>query len=118
MDELLTRESTPVNRGMQGMPMLETETEAQKVYRQRKHLFEILTEVKNGNFTVRMPLDETTQKIRREARNNTLPIIAVTANAMKGDKQKCMEAGASDCITKPVKIDQLLSLMRLWLNKK
>jgi CheY-like chemotaxis protein len=60
---------------------------------------------------------ETTQRIRRENKNNTLPIIAVTAKAMKGDRQKCIEAGASDYITKPVKIDQLLSLMRLWFFK-
>ncbi len=61
---------------------------------------------------------ETTQKIRREVKNNLLPIIAVTAKAMKGDRQKCLEAGASDYITKPVKMDQLLSLMRLWMYKK
>ncbi|HTF81709.1 MAG TPA: response regulator, partial [Cytophagales bacterium] len=60
---------------------------------------------------------ETTQKIRRESKNNSLPIIAVTAKAMKGDRQKCIDAGASDYITKPVKIDQLLSLMRVWLYK-
>jgi CheY-like chemotaxis protein len=60
---------------------------------------------------------ETTQKIRREHKNNNLPIIAVTAKAMKGDREKCIEAGASDYITKPVKIDQLLSLMRVWLYK-
>jgi CheY-like chemotaxis protein len=60
---------------------------------------------------------ETTQKIRREYQNNNLPIIAVTAKAMKGDREKCIEAGASDYITKPVKIDQLLSLMRVWLYK-
>lgn len=60
---------------------------------------------------------ETTRRIRREHKNNTLPIIAVTAKAMKGDRQKCIEAGASDYITKPVKIDQLLSLMRLWFFK-
>jgi CheY-like chemotaxis protein len=60
---------------------------------------------------------ETTQRIRRENKNNNLPIIAVTAKAMKGDRQKCIEAGASDYITKPVKIDQLLSLMRIWLYK-
>ncbi|HEY2647754.1 MAG TPA: response regulator, partial [Puia sp.] len=60
---------------------------------------------------------ETTQKIRREHQNNNLPIIAVTAKAMKGDREKCIEAGASDYITKPVKIDQLLSLMRVWLYK-
>ena len=60
---------------------------------------------------------ETTQKIRREHKNSSLPIIAVTAKAMKGDRQKCIEAGASDYITKPLKIDQLLSLMRLWFCK-
>ena len=60
---------------------------------------------------------ETTQKIGREHKNSTLPIIAVTAKAMKGDRQKCIEAGASDYITKPLKIDQLLSLMRLWFYK-
>ena len=60
---------------------------------------------------------ETTQKIRREHKNSSLPIIAVTAKAMKGDRQKCIEAGASDYITKPLKIDQLLSLMRIWFFK-
>ena len=60
---------------------------------------------------------ETTQKIRREHKNTNLPIIAVTAKAMKGDREKCIEAGATDYITKPVKIDQLLSLMRVWLYK-
>jgi CheY-like chemotaxis protein len=60
---------------------------------------------------------ETTQKIRREHKNSNLPIIAVTAKAMKGDREKCLEAGASDYITKPVKIDQLVSLMRVWLYK-
>jgi HAMP domain-containing protein/signal transduction histidine kinase/DNA-binding response OmpR family regulator len=83
----------------------------------------ILTE--NGNIDmvlmdIMMPeMDgyETTQKIRREHKNSNLPIIAVTAKAMKGDREKCIEAGASDYITKPVKVDQLLSLMRVWLYK-
>src|SRR5258705_199388 len=60
---------------------------------------------------------ETTKKIRRDHKNSNLPIIAVTAKAMKGDGEKCIEAGASDYVTKPVKIDQLLSLMRVWLYK-
>ncbi|HLZ15925.1 MAG TPA: response regulator, partial [Cyclobacteriaceae bacterium] len=59
---------------------------------------------------------ETTREIRKEHQNNLLPIIAVTAKAMKGDRQKCIEAGASDYIVKPVKIDQLLSLIRLWFQ--
>jgi len=58
---------------------------------------------------------ETIQRIRKEHRNKQLPIIAVTAKAMIGDRQKCIASGASDYITKPVKIDQLLSLMRVWL---
>jgi CheY-like chemotaxis protein len=60
---------------------------------------------------------ETTQKIRSNRRYSDLPIIAVTAKAMKGDREKCIDAGASDYIVKPIKIDQLLSLMRLWFHK-
>jgi len=60
---------------------------------------------------------ETIQIIRKEPRNKALPIIAVTAKAMIGDRQKCLSSGASDYITKPVKTDQLLSLMRVWLIK-
>jgi HAMP domain-containing protein/signal transduction histidine kinase/CheY-like chemotaxis protein len=59
---------------------------------------------------------ETTRRIRQLNERGTLPIIAVTAKAMKGDRQKCIEAGASDYIVKPVKIDQLLSLIRLWFQ--
>ncbi len=58
---------------------------------------------------------ETIQWIRKENKNKNLPIIAVTAKAMIGDRQKCIASGASDYITKPVKTDQLLSLMRVWL---
>ncbi|MDB5138111.1 MAG: response regulator [Mucilaginibacter sp.] len=60
---------------------------------------------------------ETIQIIRKEPKNKSLPIIAVTAKAMIGDRQKCISSGASDYITKPVKTDQLLSLMRVWLIK-
>ncbi|MDP3644763.1 MAG: HAMP domain-containing protein [Bacteroidota bacterium] len=59
---------------------------------------------------------ETMQDIREVLKNKDLTIIAVTAKAMKGDRQKCIDSGASDYITKPVNIDQLSSLMRVWLK--
>ena len=46
-----------------------------------------------------------------------IPLIAVTAKAMKGDRQKCLSAGASDYIAKPVDIDLLLALLRVWVTK-
>ncbi|WP_444813213.1 HAMP domain-containing protein [Variovorax saccharolyticus] len=58
---------------------------------------------------------ETMREIRKDPRFRTLPILALTAKAMKGDREKCLEAGASDYIAKPVNTDQLLSLMRVWL---
>jgi CheY-like chemotaxis protein len=60
---------------------------------------------------------ETMREIRKDARFRTLPILALTAKAMKGDREKCLEAGASDYIAKPVDTDQLLSLLRVWLYR-
>ena len=58
---------------------------------------------------------EAMQKIRNIPKFKKLPIIALTAKAMKGDKEKCIEAGASDYIAKPAEPEQLLSLLRVWL---
>jgi signal transduction histidine kinase/DNA-binding response OmpR family regulator/HAMP domain-containing protein len=58
---------------------------------------------------------ETMREIRRIPQFRTLPILALTAKAMKGDREKCLDAGASDYISKPVNTNQLLSLMRVWL---
>lgn len=60
---------------------------------------------------------ETTRAIRQQQQFRSLPIIALTAKAMPGDKEKCIEAGASDYITKPVDTEQLLSLLRVWLYR-
>jgi CheY-like chemotaxis protein len=60
---------------------------------------------------------QTMREIRREAAFRTLPILALTAKAMKGDREKCLEAGASDYIAKPVNTEQLLSLLRVWLYR-
>lgn len=58
---------------------------------------------------------ETAKRIRGNFKWKNLPVIAVTAKAMTGDREKCIKAGASDYISKPVDIDQLLSLLRVWL---
>jgi CheY-like chemotaxis protein len=60
---------------------------------------------------------ETMREIRKDSRFRTLPILALTAKAMKGDREKCLQAGASDYIAKPVNTDQLLSLLRVWLYR-
>ncbi len=61
---------------------------------------------------------ETMRRIRKDPKHRLLPILALTAKAMKGDREKCLEAGASDYIAKPVNTEELLALLRVWLFGK
>jgi CheY-like chemotaxis protein len=60
---------------------------------------------------------ETMREIRKVPHLKTLPIVAVTAKAMKGDREKCIEAGAWDYLSKPVDPEQLLAVLRAWLHR-
>lgn len=85
--------------------------EALKMLEQNKETDVVLLDMMMPN----MDGYETATRIRQNPATKDLPVIAVTAKAMTGDREKCINAGASDYITKPVDVDQLLSLLRVWL---
>jgi CheY-like chemotaxis protein len=61
---------------------------------------------------------ETMRAIRAQSSFRSLPLIAVTAKAMKGDREKCLEAGATDYVSKPIDMDQLLAVLRVQLARR
>jgi CheY-like chemotaxis protein len=87
--------------------------DAIEILRQRDDLSVVLMDIMMPG----MDGYETMKEIRQEPRFRTLPILALTAKAMKGDREKCLNAGASDYIAKPVNRDQLVSLLRVWLHR-
>ncbi|MCK5719953.1 MAG: response regulator, partial [Thiomargarita sp.] len=89
------------NNGKEGLELLEQHSDIDLI------LMDIMMPEMDGY--------ETIKHIRKKVGYRHIPIIALTAKAMKGDKNKCIEAGANDYLTKPVDTEKLLSLMRVWL---
>ncbi|HEX4377488.1 MAG TPA: response regulator, partial [Steroidobacteraceae bacterium] len=106
LNSLLERHNMQVisaNNGQEAIRLVETTPELALV------LMDIMMPEMDGY--------ETMRRIRTNQEFRQLPIIALTAKAMKGDREKCLEAGASDYVAKPVNTEQLLSLVRMWLHR-
>lgn len=100
-------------QGMKVLPAMDGK-EALKVLKQDDSVDVVLMDM----MMPEMDGYETIREIRTEQKYKNLPILAVTAKAMMGDREKCIAVGASDYISKPVDIDQLVSLLRVWLYDK
>jgi CheY-like chemotaxis protein len=98
-----------------GMNVLTANTgsEAIEMLQQTPHLSIVLMDI----MMPEMDGYQTMKRIRQNANFQRLPIVALTAKAMKGDREKCFEAGASDYLAKPVNTEQLLSVLRMWLHR-
>ncbi|MDB6126154.1 MAG: hybrid sensor histidine kinase/response regulator, partial [Verrucomicrobia bacterium] len=96
-------EIVSATNGRQAIEMLQTETGISAV------LMDIMMPEMDGY--------QTMKEIRKDPQFSSLPILALTAKAMKGDREKCLAAGASDYIAKPVNTGELLSLLRIWLYR-
>ncbi len=94
----------PAKNGQEGLDTLAAHPEVDLV------LMDIMMPVMDGY--------EAMRRIRAEVRWRSLPVVALTAKAMKGDRQQCLDAGASDYVTKPVDMDQLTSVLRVWLANR
>jgi CheY-like chemotaxis protein len=106
LNSLLERHNMQVisaNNGQEAIRLVETTPELALV------LMDIMMPEMDGY--------ETMRRIRSNQEFRRLPIIALTAKAMKGDREKCLDAGASDYVAKPVNTEQLLSLVRMWLHR-
>ena len=114
-DELQMRTYVRLTLTAQGFRVLEVESG-----REALEMLDKLPGIEVVLMDIMMPeMDgyQTMRAIRQMPQFRNLPIIALTAKAMKGDREKCLEAGASDYIAKPVNLDDLIWLLRAWLPR-